>query len=212
MREWDVHQRGFLDFDAFLSVVATFLKREELDERIEQDFLKLCGINPDSGKRKSTHLEQSCNSLGHFRDRVRSPTVVKGGGKGGRKGKFLKAKASWRRLKYVAAWHTHGVGIDNLLAAFKLHWPQKVLTRTVAEEMIFDANLEPGKSDMVTLDELITCLEMVTMSEIENDGSTASKRESAVAWRRPSGCHVTYKELRPWSESMLDEHEHEHTA
>ena len=190
MREWDVHQRGFLDFDAFLSVVATFLKREELDESVEQDFLKLCGINPDSSAHTGMIMAQSTKTLGHFRDRVRSPTVCK-------KGKG--AWASWRRLKYVAAWHTHGVGVDNLMDAFKLHWPNKHnLTREIAEEMIFDANLEPGKNALVTLDELITCLEMVTMQEIENsnDESTASKRESAVTWRRPSGCHVTVQEIQ----------------
>merc|ERR1712034_171354 len=46
MREWDVNERGYLDFDAFLSVVATFLKREELDEAVERDFLRLCGQDP----------------------------------------------------------------------------------------------------------------------------------------------------------------------
>ena len=64
-----------------------------------------------------------------------------------------------------------------------------------AEEMIFDANLEPGKNELVTLDELITCLEMVTMQEIEIDEPTESTCESAVAWRRPSGCHVTVEEI-----------------
>ena len=43
-REWDIDHRGYLDFDAFLSLIATFLKREELDEMMENDFLDLCGI------------------------------------------------------------------------------------------------------------------------------------------------------------------------
>ena len=90
------------------------------------------------------------------------------------------------------------------MAAFKLHWPTKPLTREIAAEMIFDASLEPGKTEMVTLDELITCLEMVTMSEIENDDATKEKnsesnRELKAAWRRPSGCHVTATEIRGMS-------------
>jgi Ca2+-binding EF-hand superfamily protein/CRP-like cAMP-binding protein/anti-anti-sigma regulatory factor len=43
MREWDLEGRGFLDFDAFVSIVSHVLKSEELDEHIERDFLTLCG-------------------------------------------------------------------------------------------------------------------------------------------------------------------------
>lgn len=43
MHEWDLEGRGFLDFDAFVSIVSHVLKSEELDEHIERDFLTLCG-------------------------------------------------------------------------------------------------------------------------------------------------------------------------
>jgi Ca2+-binding EF-hand superfamily protein len=46
MHEWDRRQNGYLLFDAVVSMVATCLKKEELDQRIEQDFLRLCS---DSG-------------------------------------------------------------------------------------------------------------------------------------------------------------------
>ena len=35
--------RGYLDFDAFVSIVAHLLKHEELDEQLERDFLLFCG-------------------------------------------------------------------------------------------------------------------------------------------------------------------------
>ena len=140
----------------------------------------------------------SKKSLGHFRDRVRSPTVCgKADGGGGTKGgKVLRAKASWRRLRYVAAWHTHGVSVDNLMDAFARHFPQRNdLTRRDAEEMIFDAHFARTKRFCVDLDELITCLEMVTMEEIKNDESTDSKRVAVAVWRRPSGVHVHVNEI-----------------
>ena len=43
MKEWDVEQKGYLDFDAFVSIVAHVLKSEELDEQLEKDFLTFCG-------------------------------------------------------------------------------------------------------------------------------------------------------------------------
>lgn len=39
MQEWDVQERGFLDFDAFLSIVSTTLKAEAMQVNIENDFL-----------------------------------------------------------------------------------------------------------------------------------------------------------------------------
>merc|ERR1712034_104671 len=99
MREWDVNERGYLDFDAFLSVVATFLKREELDEMVERDFLRMCGLNPDD------------------------------------------SEAEWPQLD-----PTTGISVDNLHRALRAHWPEKWPTeeesRDVAEEMVFDADIE----------------------------------------------------------------------
>ena len=45
MSEWDLHDRGYLDFEAFLSVVSTYMKVEQLDQKVEEDFLKVCGLN-----------------------------------------------------------------------------------------------------------------------------------------------------------------------
>ena len=42
-KEWDIEMRGYLDFDAFVSIVAHLLKHEELDEQLERDFLLFCG-------------------------------------------------------------------------------------------------------------------------------------------------------------------------
>jgi len=38
-----VYQRGFLDFGDFISIVAHVMKAEELDAKIEHDFLRFCG-------------------------------------------------------------------------------------------------------------------------------------------------------------------------
>jgi len=43
MHEWDVFQRGYLDFSDFISIVAHVMKSEALDAKVEHDFLQLCG-------------------------------------------------------------------------------------------------------------------------------------------------------------------------
>ena len=43
MKEWDMKEEGYLNFDAFVSIVAHVLKSEELDEQLEKDFLTFCG-------------------------------------------------------------------------------------------------------------------------------------------------------------------------
>jgi len=43
MKEWDLGGTGYLDFDAFVSIVGHVLKSEELDEQLEKDFLTFCG-------------------------------------------------------------------------------------------------------------------------------------------------------------------------
>ena len=53
MNEWDVEHDGHLSFDAFVSIVSTHIKLEELDQQLEKDFLKLCGVpETDCGKLK----------------------------------------------------------------------------------------------------------------------------------------------------------------
>ena len=49
MHEWDVQHRGYLDFDAFISMISFTLKKEELDEMVEEDFLKLSNRVADFG-------------------------------------------------------------------------------------------------------------------------------------------------------------------
>mgnify|MGYP006146287313 CR=1 FL=1 len=44
MHEWDIHGRGYLDFEAFLSVIATYLKVEQLDQKVEEDYLTISGL------------------------------------------------------------------------------------------------------------------------------------------------------------------------
>jgi hypothetical protein len=50
MAEWDVQNRGFLDFEALLSIVATYVRIEELDQRMEEDYLTLCGYSIEEQK------------------------------------------------------------------------------------------------------------------------------------------------------------------
>jgi SulP family sulfate permease len=47
MEEWDFMQTGFITFDAFISVVSTYLMLERLDEEMERDFLTMCGYSED---------------------------------------------------------------------------------------------------------------------------------------------------------------------
>ena len=56
MNEWDVEHDGHLSFDAFVSIVSTHMKLEELDQQLEHDFLKICGIS-ESEKGKLTSKE-----------------------------------------------------------------------------------------------------------------------------------------------------------
>ena len=56
MNEWDVEHDGFLSFDAFVSIVSTHMKLEELDQEMEKDFLRLCGLSHEE-KQRLTHAE-----------------------------------------------------------------------------------------------------------------------------------------------------------
>ena len=54
MHEWDVEHDGFLSFDAFVSIVSTHMKLEELDQEMEKDFLRLCGLSHEEQMRLTT--------------------------------------------------------------------------------------------------------------------------------------------------------------
>jgi len=47
MHEWDCKQQGYLDFGDFISIVAKVIKSEELDAKVEHDFLTMCGKRVD---------------------------------------------------------------------------------------------------------------------------------------------------------------------
>jgi len=47
MHEWDCNQQGYLDFGDFISIVAKVIKSEELDAKVEHDFLTMCGKRVD---------------------------------------------------------------------------------------------------------------------------------------------------------------------
>ena len=50
MHEWDLESNGYLVFDSFISVVATFMKIESQDVLMEEDFLRLCGLTDEEIK------------------------------------------------------------------------------------------------------------------------------------------------------------------
>merc|ERR1711871_1524884 len=51
MNEWDVEHDGHLSFDAFVSIVSTHIKLEELDQQLEKDFLRLCFLSHEEKQR-----------------------------------------------------------------------------------------------------------------------------------------------------------------
>jgi len=67
MHEWDGQQQGYLDFGDFISIVAQVIKSEELDEKVERDFLIVCGrlaseiptIKKNLQKSMHTHITSS---------------------------------------------------------------------------------------------------------------------------------------------------------
>jgi SulP family sulfate permease len=51
MNEWDVDHDHHLTFDAFVSIVSTHIKLEALDQELEKDFLRLCGLSHEEQSR-----------------------------------------------------------------------------------------------------------------------------------------------------------------
>merc|ERR1719474_2024989 len=62
MHEWDCQQQGYLDFGDFISIVAQVIKSEELDEKVEHDFLIICGKRVSEIQKNRKNLLKSMNS------------------------------------------------------------------------------------------------------------------------------------------------------
>jgi len=62
MHEWDCNQQGYLDFGDFLSIVAQVIKTEELDAKVEHDFLTMCGKRVDEIANNRKDLLKSINT------------------------------------------------------------------------------------------------------------------------------------------------------
>jgi len=72
MHEWDVHQRGYLGFGAFISIVAHVMQAEELDAKVEHDFLTICGQKIAEIENNRKNLLQSINSHIKAEDIIRA--------------------------------------------------------------------------------------------------------------------------------------------
>ena len=60
----------------------------------------------------------------------------------------------------------------------------------IADEMIFDADID-NVDQNVDFDELITCLEMIGPSELEESMQSGGQQR---LWRRPSGKHLSFSD------------------
>ena len=58
MHEWDLESKGYLVFDSFISVVATFMKIEGQDVQMEEDFLKMCGLTDEEIKAENSEAKK----------------------------------------------------------------------------------------------------------------------------------------------------------
>jgi MFS superfamily sulfate permease-like transporter/CRP-like cAMP-binding protein/Ca2+-binding EF-hand superfamily protein len=58
MHEWDIEDSGYLPFDSFISVVSTFMKIERLDIKMEEDFLRLCGLSDEEIKAENSEAKK----------------------------------------------------------------------------------------------------------------------------------------------------------
>eukprot|EP00495_Collosphaeridae_sp_1-RS-2012_P003556 TRINITY_DN2942_c0_g1_i1.p1 TRINITY_DN2942_c0_g1~~TRINITY_DN2942_c0_g1_i1.p1 ORF type:complete len:308 (+),score=54.06 TRINITY_DN2942_c0_g1_i1:140-925(+) len=62
MHEWDCNQQGYLDFGDFMSIVSQVIKAEELDVKVENDFLAMCGKRVDEIANNRKDLLKSINT------------------------------------------------------------------------------------------------------------------------------------------------------
>jgi len=59
MHEWDCNQQGYLTFGDFISIVAQVIKTEELDAKVETDFLTVCGKRVEEIETNKVNLLKS---------------------------------------------------------------------------------------------------------------------------------------------------------
>ena len=140
MTEWDVKQVGYLEFESLVSIVATYMKIEQLDQQVEEDYLKICGYSVEKQRKMSPMMK-------------------------------LEAEIS----------------PELLYDAVMKYAPRRILLQFSiddAREMVYDADLQ-HEDNQISLDELITCLEMVGDMEALAEGD-----EKKAMWRAPSGRHL----------------------
>ena len=125
MDEWDVKDRGFLDFDAFLSMISAFLKKEELDVQVEADFKTFCRPKVGPAALADAHVDRE------------------------------------RDLDLYNLLHT--ITPEDVKRVIEDRTGETI-TSAVAEELVFDAD-EDG-SGAITIDELITAIEMISSDEV----------------------------------------------
>ena len=132
--EWDIHDRKYLDFEAFLSVMSTYMKVEQLDEKVEEDFLKVCGL--DKQQAHAFELSETRKSIyDHDHDHDHHHQYIEDDN-----GEFSDEKE---------------ISAKNLWEAIRKYGPQMwgrkrttEITLNDVEEMIFDADVidQSGKS------------------------------------------------------------------
>ena len=80
MKEWDIFERGYLDFEAFLSVIATYMKVEQLDQKVEEDYLTICGLTEKEAHQVEVRIARrsslSLSDPGKYSKRRRSNVAV----------------------------------------------------------------------------------------------------------------------------------------
>ena len=208
MREWDVHEppRGYLNFDAFVSVISTYMKVEQLDQQVEEDFLTICGL--DETQIHSLEIDLTRRSmLEAHRDRGESHAIdvsfsMVDTTDSDADSDGIRSMNSFetRETKEEKQGHStdvqpeNEITIDNLWNAIQKYGPTvwgnrktRAITLDDVEEMVFDADCLDQSGDMgVSLDELLNILEMVATEEIK-DEMTKSKGGMI---RVPTGRHL----------------------
>jgi len=176
MHEWDIHGRGYLDFEAFLSVIATYLKVEQLDQKVEEDYLTISGLTKTEAHEVELRVaRRSSLSLSDPEmfgiSEQKHPELDNGEVE-----EEITAKSLWKAIK------KYGPGM----------WGKK-FTNSISladvEEMVYDADSLDQSGDMkVNLDELLNVLEMVAADEIEE--KTSNKKANKGMIRVPTGRHL----------------------
>jgi len=181
MSEWDLHDRGYLDFEAFLSVVSTYMKVEQLDQKVEEDFLKVCGLNE-----KQVHDLEVNLARQSFVDHH---NVEEGEDEDDDGIQEISSKHLWRAIRKFGP----------------TVWGRKktaAISLKDVEEMVYDADVIDQSGDMkVSLSELLNALEMVATEEIKQD---LGKSEQGMI-RVPTGRHLAaLMNMESASETLVD--------